>query len=74
MPDPPTGVVTPPGGSGAKRSHAADLVRRYHERPNADAVDADALNKVLLEFEEASRSRDLTPNGSPSRKRQRIYG
>ncbi|KAI9738112.1 MAG: substrate-specific activator of APC-dependent proteolysis [Claussenomyces sp. TS43310] len=39
------------------------------------AVDPNALSKALMkEFEEPARSRDVTPGGSPSRKRQRVYG
>jgi hypothetical protein len=36
-------------------------------------LDAGALTKALL-FGEEGRSRDVTPGGSPSRKRQRVYG
>lgn len=43
--------------------------------PGADAVDPTALSKALLrEFEDTARPRDVTPSGSPSRKRQRVYG
>lgn len=38
------------------------------------AVDADQLQKVLREYDEAGRARDTTPGGSPARKRQRVYG
>jgi cell division cycle 20-like protein 1 (cofactor of APC complex) len=42
--------------------------------PGADAIDPNALSKALLkEFEDAGRARDITPGGSPSRKRQRVY-
>lgn len=43
---------------------------------NSDAVDPNALSKALLkQFDDAgSRHRDITPGGSPSRKRQRLYG
>jgi cell division cycle 20-like protein 1 (cofactor of APC complex) len=41
----------------------------------ADAIDPSALSKALLkEFDDAGRHRDITPGGSPSRKRQRVYG
>ncbi|KAF7897285.1 hypothetical protein EAF00_005513 [Botryotinia globosa] len=45
-------------------------------RSNVDAVDSNALSKALLrEFEDSGgRHRDITPGGSPSRKRQRVYG
>lgn len=45
--------------------------------PTADSIDPNALSKALLkEFEDAGsgRHRETTPGGSPSRKRQRIYG
>lgn len=45
--------------------------------PSAPPVplDPNALSKALFkEFEEGGRSRDITPGGSPSRKRQRVYG
>jgi cell division cycle 20-like protein 1 (cofactor of APC complex) len=38
------------------------------------AVDADQLQKVLREFDDAGKARDTTPGGSPARKRQRVYG
>jgi len=39
-----------------------------------DAIDPNALSKALLkEFEDVGR-RESTPGGSPSRKRQRVYG
>jgi hypothetical protein len=38
------------------------------------AVDPNALSKALMrEFGDSGRSSDITPGGSPSRKRQRIY-
>lgn len=40
----------------------------------SNLIDPHALKKALKEFEEAGRHRDLTPGGSPSRKRQRVYG
>ena len=39
-----------------------------------EAIDPVALKNALKDFEEAGRSRDVTPGGSPSRKRQRVYG
>ena len=42
--------------------------------PNNDAIDPSALSKALKDFEDAGRHRDITPGGSPSRKRQRVYG
>lgn len=48
------------------RSSAASL--------GAEAIDPSALKKALRDFEDAGRHRDVTPGGSPSRKRQRVYG
>ena len=45
--------------------------------PTAESIDPNALSKALLkEFEDAGsgRHRETTPGGSPSRKRQRVYG
>ena len=44
-----------------------------HEK-GAESVDADALSRALKEFRDAGKQRDRTPAGSPSRKRQRVYG
>lgn len=40
----------------------------------ANLIDPNALKNALKEYEDAGRHRDVTPGGSPSRKRQRIYG
>lgn len=40
---------------------------------SSEAVDATALSRALERFEAAGR-REHTPTGSPSRKRQRVYG
>lgn len=40
----------------------------------ADGIDPDQLKGALEKFEDAGRRRDVTPGGSPSRKRQRVYG
>lgn len=78
-------VNTPPG---AKTPPTAAEKRRLDRSANVDsgsrsdrskmldsAIDANALSTALLKgMEDAGRSRDVTPGGSPSRKRQRIYG
>lgn len=53
-----------------------DSDRARARTPSAPApLDPNALSKALFkEFEEGGRSRDITPGGSPSRKRQRVYG
>ncbi|TAQ85408.1 hypothetical protein B7494_g6266 [Chlorociboria aeruginascens] len=49
---------------------------RVSGKSNSGMVDPNVLSKALLkEFEEVGRRhRDITPGGSPSRKRQRVYG
>jgi cell division cycle 20-like protein 1 (cofactor of APC complex) len=50
----------------------SDVVRRSSLAGNG--VDAEQLQKVLREFDDAGKARDTTPGGSPARKRQRVYG
>jgi cell division cycle 20-like protein 1 (cofactor of APC complex) len=59
-----------------ERSGTVDSgARSERSRTMEAAVDPNALSKALMrEFEETGRTRDVTPGGSPSRKRQRIYG
>ncbi|KAI9829235.1 MAG: hypothetical protein M1819_006415 [Sarea resinae] len=68
----PPGTKTPPDAIG-KRIHTNGHTTNRHDR-GSEAIDADALSKALKEFEEAGRQREQTPTGSPSRKRQRVYG
>ncbi|KAI4153189.1 MAG: hypothetical protein LQ340_002459 [Diploschistes diacapsis] len=65
---------TPPLAHGSKRAHSNGTVGRGLESGGSEAVDAESLSKALQEFKEASYTREKTPTGSPSRKRQRIYG
>lgn len=44
------------------------------QEKRADSVDPDALSKALMEFKDTGKQRERTPAGSPSRKRQRVYG
>lgn len=44
------------------------------ERADSEPIDARALSKALKDVEELKNSRERTPIGSPSRKRQRIFG
>jgi len=54
-------------GNGARHDRSSAVM-------GAEAIDPSALNKALRDFEDAGRHRDVTPGGSPSRKRQRVYG
>jgi len=64
---------TPPPATG-KRGHDANGHTNGHVRAASEAIDPDMLSRALKDFEEAGRQRDRTPGGSPSRKRQRVYG
>jgi cell division cycle 20-like protein 1 (cofactor of APC complex) len=54
-------------GNGSRQDRSSAVM-------GAEAIDPSALNKALRDFEDAGRHRDVTPGGSPSRKRQRVYG
>lgn len=77
---PPRSATPPPAGEKRKSERKAaeeNMSRSNRAIPNADAIDPNRLSKALLkEFEDAGRQRDITPggSGSPSRKRQRVYG
>ncbi|KAL8659290.1 MAG: hypothetical protein Q9226_000505 [Calogaya cf. arnoldii] len=55
-----------------KRSHI--IPANGHHREASEPVDATALTQALHGVEGEAQSRERTPVGSPSRKRQRIYG
>ena len=55
-----------------KRSHV--IPANNHQRGASEPVDAAALTQALNGVEGEAKSRERTPVGSPSRKRQRIYG
>lgn len=76
---PPRGRTPPPATKRAsERSMAVEggaQSGRGSSSLKNDAIDPTQLSKALLrEFEDAGRQRDVTPGGSPSRKRQRVYG
>ena len=52
------------------KGHTTDGI----ERAGSEPVDPAALSKALKGMEDAARGRERTPNASPSRKRQRVYG
>lgn len=76
--NPPTADVSTPqhedtgSSSNRKRSHLVGP--NGHHREGSEPVDAGALTRALQGVEQATQSRERTPLGSPSRKRQRIYG
>jgi cell division cycle 20-like protein 1 (cofactor of APC complex) len=69
---PPRSATPPPQ---AEKRKSDRKTTEEGVRSGADAIDPTALNKALMkEFDDAGRHRDITPGGSPSRKRQRLYG
>jgi cell division cycle 20-like protein 1, cofactor of APC complex len=69
---PPRSATPPPQ---AEKRKSDRKTTEEGVRSGADAIDPNALNKALMkEFDDAGRHRDITPGGSPSRKRQRLYG
>lgn len=75
---PPRSATPPLAGEKRKSERKAaeeNMARSNRATPNAEAIDPNRLSKALLkEFEDAGSRRDITPGGSPSRKRQRVYG
>jgi cell division cycle 20-like protein 1 (cofactor of APC complex) len=67
---------TPPPAIEKRKSESKGGVKdnRFSGIPGGEAIDATALRSALKDFEDAGRQRDVTPGGSPSRKRQRVYG
>ncbi|MCJ1478475.1 substrate-specific activator of APC-dependent proteolysis [Lambiella insularis] len=56
-----------------KRNHSNAETLSGRQREASEAVDAAALNEKLKEFRDEARAREVTPGGSPSRKRPRLY-
>ena len=69
----PPDIKTPPLFTG-KRNHLNGSLAHGKDRAGSEPIDPNALTKALKDFEEAGNVRERTPGGSPSRKRQRIYG
>jgi cell division cycle 20-like protein 1 (cofactor of APC complex) len=72
---PPRSSTPPPAGEKRKsdRKQAEEASARSNKPAlNNDAIDPNALSKALLKEFEDGRQRDITPGGSPSRKRQRF--
>lgn len=66
--------MSPPPQATGKRSHLNGDAALGGDRQGSEAIDADALSRALMDYEEVGRARERTPQASPSRKRQRIYG
>lgn len=69
---PPDTTTSPPGVAG-KRTHSKTDTIKSREREGSEAIDAAMLSAKLREFKEDARSREVTPGGSPSRKRPKLY-
>jgi len=44
------------------------------ERATSESLDPVVLSRALKDFEDGGRQRERTPGGSPSRKKQKVYG
>lgn len=71
----PRQVSTPPlrATTTNKREHINGTANHTGDHATS-SVNPDALSKALKEVEDAGRPRETTPTGSPSRKRQRVWG
>jgi cell division cycle 20-like protein 1 (cofactor of APC complex) len=69
-------LISPPESRTPPTAHKRPLngfAPRNHDRAS-EPIDPTALSKALEQFDQAGRVRERTPNASPSRKRQRVYG
>ena len=69
----PPDITTPPYVATTKRNHSNGESLNSHQRDGSEAIDAAALSDRLEEFKHEARVREVTPSGSPSRKRPRLY-
>ncbi|KAG0646900.1 Fizzy-related [Hyphodiscus hymeniophilus] len=70
----PPRSTTPPAAEKRKSERKSNEENARNERSSA-AVDPNALSKAIMDQFEDGRNRDVTPGGSPSRKRPRLlYG
>ena len=67
-------VPTPPLIPGSKRGLSDGAGTSNHRRDGSEPINPDSLSKALQEYKETGQGREKTPTGSPSRKRQRVYG
>ncbi|MCJ1395745.1 substrate-specific activator of APC-dependent proteolysis [Xylographa bjoerkii] len=69
----PPDTTTPPYATIGKRNHSNGEALNGPRREGSEAIDAAALSDKLKEFKDDLRAREVTPSGSPSRKRPRLY-
>jgi cell division cycle 20-like protein 1 (cofactor of APC complex) len=71
---PPRSATPPPATEKRKSENKPNEDRSRSDRAGGpDIIDPTVLSKALKEYEDAGRHRDITPGGSPSRKRQRVF-
>ena len=75
---PPRSSTPPPLSIDKRKSErktAEENGGRSDRQKGVELIDPNVLSKALLkEFDDAGKHMDITPSGSPSRKRQRTYG
>lgn len=74
---PPRSATPPPAGTDKRKPERKSNEENFahgERAASANPVDANALNKALLKEFEGGRQREVTPGGSPVRKRPRIHG
>ncbi|MCJ1420701.1 substrate-specific activator of APC-dependent proteolysis [Xylographa parallela] len=69
----PPDTTTPPHAAFGKRNNSNGEALNSHRTDGSEVIDAVALSDRLKEFKDDPRVREVTPNGSPSRKRPRLY-
>jgi cell division cycle 20-like protein 1 (cofactor of APC complex) len=72
---PPRAMTPPPAIEKRRIYMSANLENSNRSDRSNTPLDPNALTRALMrESEELPRSREVTPGGSPQRKRQRVYG
>lgn len=74
---PPRSTTPPPPATEKRkpeRKSNEENVAHNERAATANPLDPNALNKALLKEFEGGRQREVTPGGSPVRKRPRIHG
>ncbi|GAB7358535.1 hypothetical protein MBLNU230_g2598t1 [Neophaeotheca triangularis] len=73
----PSSTMSPPAPKEpqthtGKRSHSKATGANGAPRSGSEPVNSAALSKALRQVEDAGKRREITPSGSPSRKRQKV--
>lgn len=71
-------IISPPRSKtpplAASKLNAVNGQMAGYERAASESLDPVVLSRALKEFEDGGRQRERTPGGSPSKKRQKVYG